>query len=326
MPPTQNPQHTNLDGFSMKEAIAELAHRSSVGEYIMATLTYSQTCQTSEKVPEYVTLLQNTFTEAQERYNSTYLRWLYYENPNGPVVGFDAWDGDRAVAHYVCIPLLANIQTGGPRKVLLSLNTATHPDYQGRGLFVKLALETYALAAEQGYDAVIGVANANSTHGFVNRLGFQLVTPLSVRIGIGPLQIDAAAAREGATDLICSWSPEAIAWRVANPHRQSRLVFQKGGIGGFAAPATNAAFVAWTERPVDANWSLVADHKWTDWRPRVFVGLVPPIAARMNAYVDLPNRLRPVPLNLIYKPLTHDVPPRLTASNIFFDFLDFDAF
>src|SRR5665213_2921074 len=190
----------------------------------MASLTSSQTYQTTEKIPEYVTLLQSVFTGAKERYNSTYLRWLYYENPNGAVVGFDAWDDDRAVAHYVCIPLLANIQSGGPRKVLLSLNTATHPDYQGRGLFVKLASETYALAAEQGYDAVIGVANANSTHGFVNRLGFQLVTPLSVRIGIGPLQIDATAARDGATDLICSWPSEAIVWRLANPHQQSRLV------------------------------------------------------------------------------------------------------
>jgi GNAT superfamily N-acetyltransferase len=292
----------------------------------MAALTYSQTYQTTEKVPEYVTLLQGTFTGAKERYNSTYLRWLYYENPNGTVVGFDAWDGDRAVAHYVCVPLLANIQGGGPRKVLLSLNTATHPDYQGRGLFVKLASEAYALAAEQGYAAVIGVANANSTHGFVNRLGFQLVSQLSVRVGIGPLQIDAAAAREGATDLICSWSPEAIAWRLTNPHRQSRLVFQKGGIAGFAAPSTNAAFVAWTERPADTDWSLVPDRKWTDRRPRVFVGLVPPAAARMSAYVDLPNRLRPAPLNLIYKPLTRDAPPRLTASKIFFDFLDFDAF
>jgi GNAT superfamily N-acetyltransferase len=292
----------------------------------MAPLTFAQTSLTQEKIPQYVALLQDTFPGAKEQYNPTYLNWLYYENPNGPVIGFDAWDGNRAVAHYVCIPLQGHIQSSSPRKILLSLNTATHPDYQGKGLFVKLASQTYALAAEQNYEAVIGVANANSTHGFVNRLGFQLIAPLSVRVGIGPLQIDAAAAREGASDLICSWSREAIGWRLANPYRQSRLVFNKSGIAGFAAPATNPAFVAWTERPADSDWSLVPDRKWTDVRPRVFVGLVPPTAARASAYVDLPDRLRPVPLNLIYKPLTHSVPARLTASNIFFDFLDFDAF
>jgi GNAT superfamily N-acetyltransferase len=292
----------------------------------MAPLTIAQTYLTPRKNPEYVTLLQDTFPGAKERYNQAYLNWLYYENPNGPVIGFDAWDGNRAVAHYVCIPLQAQIQSSSPRKILLSLNTATHPDYRGKGLFVKLALQTYALAAEQNYDAVIGVANANSTHGFVNRLGFQLVTPLSVRMGIGPLHIDAVALLEGASDLICNWSREAIGWRLANPYRQSRFIFQKDGIAGFAAPATNLAFVAWTERPSDPKWSLVPDRKWTDLRPRIFVGLVPPTAARTSAYMDLPNRLRPVPLNLIYKPLTHGVPARLTASNIFFDFLDFDAF
>jgi GNAT superfamily N-acetyltransferase len=296
------------------------------GHQLMAPLTIAQTFLTPEKIPEYVTLLQDTFPGAKERYNPAYLNWLYYENPNGRVIGFDAWDGNRAVAHYVCIPLQAYIQSSSPRKILLSLNTATHPDYQGKGLFVKLASQTYALAAEQNYEAVIGVANANSTHGFVNRLGFQLVAPLSVRVGIGPLQIDAVAVREGASDLICRWSREAIGWRLANPHRQSRFIFHKSGIAGFAAPATNPAFVTWTERPADSNWSLVPDRKWTDLRPRVFVGLVPPAAARTSAYMDLPKRLRPVPLNLIYKPLTHGVPARLTASNIFFDFLDFDAF
>jgi GNAT superfamily N-acetyltransferase len=292
----------------------------------MASLKFAQTCSTAEKLSDYAALLQDTFPEAKQRYSTTYLRWLYYENPNGLVLGFDAWDESRAVAHYVCIPLLAYIQSDSPRKVLLSLNTATHPNYQGQGLFVKLASQTYALAAELGYDAVIGVANANSTHGFVKRLGFQLVTPLSVRVGIGSLRVDAAAVREAATDFICRWSTEAIVWRLANPHQRSRLVFQKDGIAGFAAPATSPAFVAWTERPADSNWSLMPDRKLTDWRLRVFVGLVPRAAARPAAYIGLPNRLRPVPLNLIYKPLTQGMPASLTASNIFFDFLDFDAF
>ena len=33
-----------------------------------------------------------------------YLEWLYLKNPNGAVLGYDAWFGKEIVAHYVCIP------------------------------------------------------------------------------------------------------------------------------------------------------------------------------------------------------------------------------
>ena len=292
----------------------------------MIPVTFAPTCQTPEKIPEYVALLHRTFPDATERYSPAYLHWLYYENPDGPIIGFDAWVGDLAVAHYVCVPLRAQIQSVQPRRVLLSLNTATHPDYQGKGLFLKLATQTFALAAEQKYEAVVGVANANSTHGFVNRLGFQLVCPLDARIGVGSIRIDPVAARNAAQDFIRTWSQEAIAWRLANPYRGARLANQDNGIASFVAPSTNLAFMAWTERPANPDWSLVPRRRWTDMRPRVFVGLIPPAAVRTNLYRDIPGWLRPVPLNLIYKPLTSNVPPSIAASKVFFDFLDFDAF
>ena len=69
-----------------------------------------------------------------DKFSREYIDWLYSCNPDGKVVGFDARDGDRLAAHYVCIP--ARAQVGDEEvRVLLSLNTATHPDYQGKGLF-----------------------------------------------------------------------------------------------------------------------------------------------------------------------------------------------
>lgn len=52
-----------------------------------------------------------------------YLTWLYAKNPAGAVVGMDAWDGDRLVAHYVCVPGMASLH-GERIRVLLSLNTS----------------------------------------------------------------------------------------------------------------------------------------------------------------------------------------------------------
>src|SRR5690349_12069268 len=120
---------------------------------------------------QYGALFQACFPMT-DKFTPRYLQWLYVDNPDGKAVGYDAWDGERLAAHYVCIPARAWVE-GAQVPVLLSLNTATHPDYQGKGLFTKLASMTFEAGAAQGFDGVYGVANANSTPGFVRKLGFQ---------------------------------------------------------------------------------------------------------------------------------------------------------
>src|SRR5436190_18275870 len=118
----------------------------------------------------YSALLNITF--ATTKFTAEALAWRYRDNPTGPMIGADAWDGDRLAAHYAVCPLEATID-GAVVRGLLSLNTATHPDYQGHGLFTKLAETAYGLGAEAGYSFVIGIANSNSTPGFLRRLAFQ---------------------------------------------------------------------------------------------------------------------------------------------------------
>src|SRR3954466_9062440 len=127
----------------------------------------------------YSALLNATFQTS--KFNEAALAWRYRDNPAGQVIGADAWDGERLAAHYVACPLEARID-GQVVKGLVSLNTATHPDYQGRGLFTKLAEAAYALGAEAGYRFVIGVATANSTPGFLRRLAFRDVGRLQAGV------------------------------------------------------------------------------------------------------------------------------------------------
>ena len=66
-----------------------------------------------------------------------YLKWLYNENPSGAPVGFEALSNKKIVGHYVCIP--SQWEDGlTTYKALLSLNTAVHPDFQGKGIFSSL--------------------------------------------------------------------------------------------------------------------------------------------------------------------------------------------
>ena len=96
-------------------------------------------------------------------------------------------------------------------KGVLSLNTATHPNFQGKGLFTKLATMTYDIVRSSGRSFVIGVANGNSTYGFINKLGFCLVGSLDMKIGFGKIKIDDSKS-------VCRvWQENEIHWRLKNP-------------------------------------------------------------------------------------------------------------
>ena len=81
------------------------------------------------------------FDATLDSFETDYLRWLYCDNPMGDPVGFDAYAGDELAAHYGAVPVAGTFE-GRPAKGLLSLNTATHPTHQGKGLFTRPAATT----------------------------------------------------------------------------------------------------------------------------------------------------------------------------------------
>ena len=261
------------------------------------------------------------------KFTPAYLDWLYVANPDGAAVGFDAWDGERLAAHYVCVPARAWVE-GSEVLVLLSLNTATHPDYQGKGLFTKLAAMTYEAGAQAGFDGVYGVANANSTPGFVRKLGFQLVRPLEARVGLGRLRHAPKPAAQ-ALSFERSWTPASLAWRCANPHNRVHAVASTGGKPlQFHAAAMGRHLPAYAELEAQATLatSLATPGAAAPLSPlRLFIGLAPDACSRYPNYASIPLRLRPSPLNLIWRPFTPRV-PALDGTRIQFTFLDFDAY
>ena len=133
-----------------------------------------QVCVDEKSLVEIKDLLTVTFPKT-DKFTLSYLRWQYKENPLGHIVGFNAYWGSELAAHYVTMPIDMCL-FGEKKRGLLSLNTATHPKHQGKRLFTILAEKTFSWAKEHGYEYVIGVANANSTHGFLKHLGFYLQT------------------------------------------------------------------------------------------------------------------------------------------------------
>ena len=273
-----------------------------------------------ELLAKYVALFSACFP-GNEKFSLPYLRWLYCDNPAGTAIGFDAWDGEKLAGHYVCVPAYAS--TGGARiKTMLSLNTATHPAYQGKGLFTQLAERTYAAAAAAGIASVHGVANANSTPGFVRKLGFQLIEPLRARIGVGGLNTDYAQLTQDIS-FVRDWSPDTLAWRCANPANRVRHRLQDDLVQ-FSARGQNSLLSAYAELPAP-DIAMPDDAPFASPGARIFLGLIPDRARRFHFYGDIPQRLRPSPLNFIYRSLSENAAP-LEKGNIRLTFLDFDAY
>lgn len=114
----------------------------------------------AESISAYSQLLSNVFRKTR-KYTVDYLNWQYLQNPHGAIVGVDAFFEGKLIAHHVAIPVSYTI-FGQQLRGLLAINSVTHPDHQGKGLFSKLGNATFEEAKSLNYDFVITVSNSNS--------------------------------------------------------------------------------------------------------------------------------------------------------------------
>lgn len=283
-----------------------------MSEYTLKPVTTSDA-----DIIEVAALLRTVFPDA-EHFTDEAVGWQYRDNPDGSVVGFNAWLDAVLAAHYVTIPLVARVN-GKEERGLLSLNTATHPLHQGKGLFTRLAHATYAHANEQGFGFVIGVANASSTHGFTKKLGFQLVSPLRAMIGMGSLPYRNA---QQAVDYERVWNEASIRWRLAHP--EYRYALKRSGDlrmllserSQFGARYVLGAYP-------DARLDAAAPAEQGSTRMKTWIGLDPAMDWSGKCYINVPMRFRPSPLNLIFKDLTGQG-RTLQANRVRFHAMDFD--
>lgn len=88
-------------------------------------------------------------------------------------LGVVAYDENQAPsAYYGVFPIKVKVDN----QIYLAAqsgDTMTHKSHQGKGLFVKLAKESYQLAAENGVQWIFGFPNGNSYPGFVKKLDWK---------------------------------------------------------------------------------------------------------------------------------------------------------
>jgi hypothetical protein len=276
-----------------------------------------------EGIAECAELIRRAMPHANHM-SAEVLDWQYNQNPAGKAFGWNAYQGDTLISHCVVQPLKARL-FGEDVRGVLSLNAVSDPDYRRAGMYFELAKKTYEQARADGFAFGVAVTNDQSTPGFVGKIGFQLVCPLQVRLGLGPL---ARSTAQRAVDLEKTWDRESVDWRLAAPETPYRLISRDRALAVRGrAPRFGIQMlmgeVAAELGPVDRG--SVAQVSLGYNPVRLWVGLDPRIAWTRSLYVNVPLRLRPSPLNLLFLDLT-GADRLLDPRRVLWSALDFDDF
>jgi len=271
----------------------------------------------NKSIKEVSALLSQVFTTTN-KFTAEFIEWEYAKNPNGSIIGFNAFAGELLVAHYATQPMIAIIN-GKKTKGLISLNLAVHPEHRGKELFIKIARMTHEFAAKNGYKFVYGVANANSTHGHIKNLNFQFVSPLITKIGFGKIIHKPSANNY---DFKRVWTQEDLKWRLNNPSlkyykNKNKIIVPTGKIG------LNAIMCDLNENQLSKE-NLIENFKGLNIF-KLNVGLDSSIDWKKSFYFDVPKRFKSSPLNLIFKDLSNEG-TLINPKKVKFEIIDFDGY
>lgn len=200
--------------------------------------------------------------EVDDRYEALFA-WKHVENAFGPSPAWIACDGDR-IAGFRTLMRWEFLDGDRVVRAVRAVDTATHPEYQGRGIFTRLTLHAIEELETEGVDFVFNTPNDQSRPGYL-KMGWQVVGQLPTVVrptrwtrvariakarvpaerwstpstsgtsvpdaladgdGIGTLLDRRAPSRGLATRL----SPEFLQWRFGTPLLGYRAIAASGGI------------------------------------------------------------------------------------------------
>lgn len=126
--------------------------------------------QLSQRAEDFCDLYRSCFSDpitpetVQHRYLETPLK--------DDLLMVCAQQDGRLVANYAAVPMRA-MYFGREVRCALSLNTMTHPDFAGQGLFLRLSGLLYEEMRRRGYAFVYGFPNRFSNNAFISRHHWQ---------------------------------------------------------------------------------------------------------------------------------------------------------
>ncbi len=269
------------------------------------------------KLDEYLNLYNRSFKNFTK--TRDYFKWLYVDNPLGNFVGIDCYDNMKLIGQVGGIPH-EFVFNQNKVKFLISINVCVDPRYQGKWLFSKMLVQFEQIAKELNFDGIIGIANKSATPFWQRSIKLNKLKPLDVYIGFGKLETK--KINKSNYNFYTFWSKKKLEWRIQNPMYKTFLNLDSNNQSVYSK--TNFPFInaysplIFYEKNIDKNFLQKEPLK-----PIVYLGLIKDFKKTSFLY-NLPEFLKPSPLNFVYKFFKSNY--ILDPNEIFFTFLDFDAF
>ncbi|PKV63216.1 GNAT family N-acetyltransferase [Pontibacter ramchanderi] len=139
---------------------------------------------TESDIPAIVELLKSSLGEGLIQKSERLWIWKHVENPHGasPVLVAEA-DGKL-----VGVRAFLRWQwqyKGQVLQAIRAVDTATHPDYQGKGIFKKLTLQGLDDAKEAGIQLVYNTPNESSKPGYL-KMGWVEMGRMAIKLKVNP--------------------------------------------------------------------------------------------------------------------------------------------
>lgn len=136
-------------------------------------------------IPDIVDLLKVSLGETLMPKSEQYWRWKHQENFFGKSNVLVAKESDRIIGVRAFMNWAWQNDTNIVKSVR-AVDTATHPDFQGKGIFSKLTLKAVEESAQEGISMVFNTPNKKSMPGYL-KLGWQEAGHLPVFFKFGSL-------------------------------------------------------------------------------------------------------------------------------------------
>jgi GNAT superfamily N-acetyltransferase len=183
--------------------------------------------------PAVLALLQASLGWVPDDDYERFFAWKHRQSPFGPSPAWVAVDGERVVGFRTFMPWEFE-RDGVPVRAVRAVDTATHPDYQGRGVFTALTRSALDDLRADGVAFVFNTPNEKSRPGYL-KMGWRLVGRLPVAARPrSPLSLLRVARARTAAD---KWSAETGAGVPAAEALGDREAVSRWLKGAGTAPA-----------------------------------------------------------------------------------------
>lgn len=299
---------------------------------------------------ERTAALLNQVFEHSDPLTVASLRWYYDQNPAGLAAVGRVEENDKRIGNYALIPNRYRSITGEERTLGVGVDLAVDPDARGSGAFRRTVEDSYRRGTQQGFDGILGVANANSSPRMVATLGWRALSPLPVtmvpaigRVGgfesaavddssIGSIDelVDSEFLRSSSAGFAPVWTPELLKWRLQRPgHEYSLHISDDLVVVSTRTHVSNVPFGvilgvllrrACRPIPVGRIAAVVGRHH----KAPMVIHWGRSSALHMRG-IPLPQKMMPSPLSLVLHSFATDF-DRDQFELGEFGFLDFDAY